>query len=277
MKSPKKIPNTIGKIVMIYGEPAVGKTVTAFASAPLPMAYLAGESRDYRISVKSAIEDAGRVELVEGKTWFPYEYSTWDDSLDFIYTHDFSPYATVMYDGLSHVMIGDLAEFIAQNSFEAQLMDLSGSKLPADIKEKQMKELKGIINRNKLSQEGYGAICPEMSRLFKGLGRIAQQGKLVIVTALLSEYPKWDLTMTAAPSFKGREFAQHFAGFCDLIGLVEHQYKDGGKVFPPIVSFEHPQEKNFVAKFTGVRPRKDGKPVKVVRMELDFNRIATEL
>lgn len=268
----------IGRIIMPYGEAGVGKTVSVFKSAPLPLAYLAGEPRPYRISARAA----ERPELIENKTWFPFEYTTWSECLDFILTHDFTKYATVVFDGLSHVMIGDLAESIAENSFEAQLRDLEGSNLAKDKKDKNIKELKSLINRNKLSQEGYGAISPEMSRLFKGLGLIAQQGALVIITARLAEYPKWNREMSAAPSLKGQEFSRHFAGFCDLIGLVEDRFQtpEGGgkprKVFPPKISFECDVDQQFVHKFTGIRPKKGDVPVDIVRIPLDFTRIMNE-
>ena len=286
MKAAKYDPDaSIGRIVLPYGETGVGKTVSIFASAPLPLAYLAGEPRPYRMSARAA----ERKELIEDETWFPFEYTTWSELLDFIFTNDFTKYATVALDGLSHIMIGDLAETIAEKSFEAQLQDLEGSTVAADIKNKAIKELKSIINRNKLSLEGYGAISPEMSRLFKGLGLIAQQGKLVIITAKLQEYPKWDRTASAAPSLKGQEFAKHFAGFCDLIGLVEERFevskdKNGNpiqgdkprKVFPPKISFECPADQTFIHKFTGVRPKKGGAPVELVRIPLDFKRIMDE-
>lgn len=82
----------------------------------------------------------------------------------------------------------------------------------------------------KLSQEGFGSLSIWMFRLTAALGRLSQQGKVVIVTALLQEAPKWNRELAAASALKGREFPVNMSGFFDLIGLVEPRVDDDGNV-----------------------------------------------
>jgi hypothetical protein len=97
-----------------------------------------------------------------------------------------------------------------------------------------------------------------MFRLTVGLGRLSRQGKIVIVTCLLQENPKWDRELAAAPALKGREFPVNMPGFFDLIGLVEPRTDAEGKIiYPPRVRFQSPDD-SFVAKFTGVGTKTQG-------------------
>jgi hypothetical protein len=109
-----------------------------------------------------------------------------------------------------------------------------------------------------MSLEGYGGLSSHMFRLTAALGRLSQAGKIVIVTALLTENPKWNRELAAAPALKGKEFPANMPGFFDLIGLVEHRKDDNGKlVYPPRVRFQSPDD-SFVAKFTGVGNKTQG-------------------
>ena len=83
-------------------------------------------------------------------------------------------------------------------------------------------------------------------------------GKVVIVTALLQENPKWNRELAAAPALKGREFPVNMPGFFDLIGLVESRTDGDGKlIYPPRVRFQSPDD-SFVAKFTGAGNKTQG-------------------
>jgi hypothetical protein len=150
----------------------------------------------------------------------------------------------VVVDSFSHLMSIGLSSEIEDQAFEAR-----------SEKERQMKSL---TSRTKLSQEGFGTLSSWMLRLTAALGRLSQGGKVVVVTALLDERPKWDRDMSCAPAFKGREYPTHCVGFFDLVGLVQQRTDDEGSViFPPRVRFQSPDD-SFVAKWTGVGSRTQG-------------------
>jgi hypothetical protein len=136
-----------------------------------------------------------------------------------------------------------------------------------DAKDDKEKAIKTIINSAKMSQEGFGGLASQMSRLVKVLGGLTKQGKDVILTALLAEHPKWDKDLAAAPALKGKEFPSNLPGSCDLIGYVRGRTKDGKKAFPPVVYFEA-QNDEYLCKFTGVRPEVD-----LVHVPLDLSLI----
>ena len=90
-------------------------------------------------------------------------------------------------------------------------------------------------------------------------------GKVVIVTALLSESPKWDRELAAGPALKGREFPINMPGFFDMIGLVEPRTDDEGNIiYPPRVRFQSP-DGSFVAKFTGSGKQTQG-PLNITKI-----------
>ena len=83
-------------------------------------------------------------------------------------------------------------------------------------------------------------------------------GKCVIVTALLSENPRYNRELSAAPALRGREFPANVPGFFDLIGLVQIRTDGEGEiVYPPLVRFQSP-DGSFLAKFTGTGNRTEG-------------------
>ena len=94
-----------------------------------------------------------------------------------------------------------------------------------EAKSAEEKRRKPIVSQTKLSPEGYGGLSSQMFRLMKTIGRLSEVGKIVIVTALLQQNPKWDHELAAAPALKGREFPTSMPGFFDLIGLVESRVK----------------------------------------------------
>ena len=119
-----------------------------------------------------------------------------------------------------------------------------------------------------MSQEGFGGLSSQMSRMFNLLGKLSMEGKVVIVSALLAENPKWDRELSAAPAFKGREFPTNMPAFVDMIGLVQKRFDEHGNiVYPPFVSFEG--DGSFICKFTGVK----NDPNKKAVGPLDFSRI----
>lgn len=186
--------------------------------------------------------------------------TTWDDMLKFatydIYTDQYkdvlASIKSIVVDSYSYLMNVVLSNEIEDQIFEAR-----------DAKERLVKPL---INKAKLSLEGYGGMAAQMVRATKAFQRLSLTGKIVVVTALLEENPKWDRDLAAAPRFKGREFSEDMPGLFDLIGLVRKRFDDkGNTVFPPHVAFEGV---GFLCKFTGVKP-----PGAVAQGDLDFGKI----
>jgi len=179
-------------------------------------------------------------------------YEDWSGLIAFVANpKNFERYATVIVDSYSHLMSVGLSTEIEDQAFEAR-----------DAKEKLVKPL---ASQTKLSQEGYGALSSLMFRLTAALGKLSRAGKIVIVTALLQENPKWNRELAAAPALKGREFPVNMPGFFDLIGLVEPRTDADGKIiYPPRVRFQSPDD-SFVAKWTGAGTRTQG-PLNITKI-----------
>jgi hypothetical protein len=198
--------------------------------------------------LKPSLDAAGRPDLDIDVA----VYEDWAGLMEFITTAgNFERHRTVVVDSYSHVMTVGLSSQIEDQAFEAR-------------SEKE-REVKPLVSQTKMSQEGYGGLASHMFRLTAALGRLSQAGKVVIVTALLSENPKWNRELAAAPALKGREFPVNMPGFFDLIGLVEPRVDGDGKIiYPPRVRFQSPDD-SFVAKFTGAGTKTQG--------PLDINKI----
>lgn len=237
--------NQPGRFIMIYGATGVGKTTSILQSALEPMIYIATEPR----SLKPSLDAAGRESLDIDVA----VYEDFNRLMEFVSDSvRFERYKTVVLDSYSHLMSIGLSVEIEDQAFEAR-----------SIRER---EVKPLVNRTKMSPEGFGGLASHMFRLTAALGRLSQAGKVVIVTALLSENPKWDRELAAAPALKGREFPINMPGFFDLIGLVEPRVDGDGKiVYPPLVRFQSP-DGSFVSKFTGKNTTKTQGPLNITKI-----------
>lgn len=184
--------------------------------------------------------------------------TTWDDMLRFVTSDIYNQTAflssikSIVVDSYSYLM-----NVVLSNEIEDEIFNTK------DAKEKLVKPL---INKAKLSLEGYGGMAAQMVRCTKALQKLSLTGKIVVITALLEENPKWDRDLAAAPRFKGREFSGDMPGLFDLIGLVRKRFDDqGNTMFPPHVAFEG---SGFLCKFTGVKA-----PGAVAQGALDFGKI----
>jgi hypothetical protein len=229
--------SSTGRLMMIYGPTGVGKTVSLIQTSPKPIMWIQTEAR----SLVPSIEAAGRDDLDLDIAI----YEDWEQLMEFIAKPDnFQRHKTVVVDSFSHLMSIGLSMQIEDQAFEAR-------------SEKE-KAVKSLTSKTKLSQEGFGTLSSWMFRLTAALGRLSQLGKLVIVTALLQETPKWNRELSAAPALKGREFPVNMPGFFDLIGMVEPRADpDGNIIYPPRVSFESP-DGSFVAKYSGAGNKRQG-------------------
>jgi hypothetical protein len=222
----------------------VGKTTSLLKSSPEPICYLQTEPR----SLKPSLEAAGRPDLDIDVL----VYEDWAGLIAFVADRkNFGRHRTIIVDSYSHLMAVGLSTEIEDQAHEART-------------EKE-RAVKPLASQTKLSQEGYGALSSLMFRLTAALGKLSRMGRIVIVTALLQESPKWNRELAAAPALKGREFPVNMPGFFDLIGLVEPRTDGEGRViYPPRVRFQSPDD-SFVAKWTGVGNKTQG--------SLDINKI----
>lgn len=245
-----------GKLILIYGETNVGKTTSVFQSAPEPILHLSCEMRNQKGNIEAVEKPNKNVKAnprpnVDIRIAY---YTNWDEMLEFLNEdQNVKESQTIFVDSFTFLMGVNLLDEIADQAFEAR----------ADGEKKKI--IKSLVGRTKVSEEGYGGLSNNMSRLMKVLGRLSTEGKTIICSALLDEHPKWDRALSAAPALAGKDFPKKMPGFFDLIGLVQPRIdKEGNVIYPPIVSFES-HDDSFKAKFTGKSDRKRG--------PLDFSKI----
>jgi hypothetical protein len=234
-----------GKVILLYGETGVGKTTSVLKTIPTGSLYISTEPRNPKISMKAANRKLDDVRV--------YEYNNWLELIGLVNDkQQMAEFANkcVVVDSLSYLMNVRLSNEIEDETFDAQ--------------DDERKAIKTIISSSKMSQEGFGGLASQMSRLTKALGDLTKQGTDIILVALLAEHPKWDRDLSAAPALKGIAYPSNLPGSCDLIGYVRSWSKDGRKQFPPLVYFEA-NDDEYLAKFTGVRPDVD-----IVRIPLDL-------
>lgn len=226
-----------GRLMLLYSEGGVGKTTSFMLTAPEPQLGILCEER----SITPVIEEAERVR--GGRINFDSVHiDCMDNLIEFIGSGaaKFKPYNSILLDGASSLMNIKLFGEILDEAFDAA---------------EDSKKVKPIAMRSKMSPEGYGALGREMLRIIPLLGRISKMGKLVVITSLLQETPKWNRALKAAPAFAGKFFSDNYQGEVDLIGLVEKRTdEEGNIVYPPMVSFESPDE-DFACKWSGIAPR----------------------
>ena len=231
-----KLPDQ-GKLILIYSDTGVGKTTSALQSAPDPILYLATEPRNPKVSIDAANRPGLDIDLAF--------YESWQDTMDFL-TDDKNTkrHNSIIADSFTYLMNVSLSSEIEDEAFDSR----------SDAE----KLVKPLVNQAKMTMEGYGGLSSQMFRMMKILGRLSTMGKVVIVTALMQEAPKWNRELAAAPAFRGREFPNNMPGFFDLIGFVQPRHdEDRNIVYPPWVSFESP-DGSFMAKYTGTGKRRAG-------------------
>ena len=234
-----------GRFMLIYGATGVGKTTSLLQSSPAPIMVIQTEMR----SLKPSLDAANRPDLDIDVA----VYEDWAGLMEFVANaKNFERHRTIVLDSYSHLMSVGLSSELEDQAFDAR--------------PPQEKLVKPLVNQTRLSQEGYGALSSLMFRLTAALGRLTRLGKIVIVTCLLQENPKWDRELAAAPALKGREFPVNMPGFFDLIGLVEPRTNgDGQVIYPPRVRFQSP-DGSFVAKYTGPPGGKTEGPLNIEKI-----------
>lgn len=231
---PDKKETKRGNFTLIYGKSGAGKTATVLQTAEDPIFWLLTERGQVDLTLKAI--NRPDLKLVVGY------YEGWDDLLDTIYAPNIFVDAgirTLLFDGLTHVMNIHLADEIMEEDYNAR--DTSKDKG------------KDLTMRTKMSQEGYGALSKQMSRLMKGFENLTKAGIDVVATARDQENPKWDRNLACAPALAGKEFPRDFKGFFDFIGLIETRMDEKGNVlYPPYISCN--DDGSYLSKWTGLQP-----------------------
>ena len=231
---PGSVEQRRGNFSLYYGKSGVGKTATILQTAQDPIFHLLAERGQEDLTIKAINKPDLR--LAVGY------YEGWDDLLETIYNTKLfidAKIATMLFDGLTHVMNIHLADEIMEEDFNAR-----------DTTKDKGKDL---TMRAKMSLEGFGAMSKQMSRLMKGFENLTKAGIDVICTARDQDNPKWDRSLACAPALSGKEFPRDFKGFFDFIGLVETRLDENGEVvYPPLVSFD--DDGSYLSKFTGCKP-----------------------
>lgn len=232
---PKDLPE-VGCFICEYGSPGVGKTVTTLKTLPSDILWIVTEPRDLRRPLEVAGRGEDEIDIA------PYE--NLQDLLDFLSdTSNFKRYRSVFYDSLSYTMNIELAKEIGLEAYESR--------------DKKSKVERPLASQMKTTQEGHGIRNTAIFRILNLLGNLVVNGKIVVVSCLELEHPKFDRALAAAPALSGREVPNSFPGFFDLIGRVFPNVNDEGQVvYPPIVSFQ--SDGSYMAKPTGNMAKKIG-------------------
>lgn len=272
-----------GKMILMYSETGAGKSTSAAQSLPTPIMYMCAEARNAELSF-----DASGRNIVLGdmsndlgniNDYVIVEYQDWYSMLDFlddtVSNCDKLPFKSYVLDGITQLTV-NLAEEISTAGYKASKVGQKGEELQKIIERK-------IIQEQKMSIEGFGALAAQMNRAIRLLGKLTQAGKYVIINALLEERPKWNVSLSAAPSLMGKKFGNDLPGACDLIGMTVRRYEEDEHgniiknriVFPPFAMFECEESEHFECKWTGPRIRirdRSGNdiPNALMRFPLDY-------
>lgn len=220
-----------GNFCLWYGKSGVGKSSTLIQTCEDPVFWLIAERGQVDLTIKAIARPDIKLKIGY--------YEGWDDLLDTVYDlKNFSKIKSVVFDGLTHVMNVHLADEILDENYEA----MDKNKIEKDL-----------TVRVKMSQEGYGAMSKQMTRLMKGFEQLTISGIDVHCTARDDQQPKWDRSLAAAPALAGKEFPRDMKGFFDFIGLLESRADERGEiVYPPLVSCD--DTGSYLSKWTGVKP-----------------------
>jgi len=234
----KELSSYQGKYICCYGQPKVGKTVSTLATAPDPILWLTVEPRDFQLSIDAAKRPKLKFELAV--------YEDFIDLINFLNDPEsFAKFTTVFFDGLSYLHNIVLPSEVQEEEYGA-------------LSDADKKKGKQIQSMTKVTLPQQGERNQGIFRILRLLGKNAvSKGKIVIVSCLEMERPKYDRELTAGPALSGREVPDNFPGFFDLIGRISPRLnKDEEVVYPPHISFEGAGE--YLAGYTGSKGKKQG-------------------
>jgi len=245
----KNLAEQQGNLLLAYGMAGCGKTATVIQTAQDPIVYITAEGR--KISTTKAAINRPDLKMKVGI------YEDFDNLIETCMNPDkFVGAKTIFLDSLTHLMMVHLSLEILQENFEARTA-------------KEQDEIqKALTAQVKLSMEGYGTLSGQMNRLMRALQKLTMSGYDVVCSARLTDRPKWNRALTAAPALMGQEFSKAMDGFFDFIGLLtpadidtdleplgpDATTADTWKRFAPMVSFN--TNEDYLAKWTGAMPPK---------------------
>jgi hypothetical protein len=260
----KSLSETQGNLLLVYAIAGGHKTCTTIQTAPDPITLLTAEGR----KIGTSIVAINRPEL-KMKVGV---YEGFNDLIDTVYdTKKFEGTKTVILDSLTHLMLVHLSQEVLQENYSAK-------------SEKEQEEImKALTVQVKMSQEGYGALSGQMTRLMRGLQGLTMAGYDVVCTARMADRPKWNRSLSAAPALMGQEFAKSMDGFFDFIGMIEPWEAPEGIEMPkhgastaetwnyyaPLISF-NPND-DYLAKWTGAMP-----PKGIIKRKFNVRKIFAE-
>lgn len=243
---PSQLPKT-GKLILLYGDTGLGKTVTSLKTLPKPILWITTEPRDLNGPMLAA--GIGEKDGIKEEDVFIVPYTDFMEVLEFLADNEYYPKVkSILFDSLSYFQGIQLTQEVIDENFD----------------NKTDKGTKIITAKAKNTQEGFGVVNNSVFRVLRLLGLQSSAGKAVVVTCLVTERPKYDRSMEAGPMLVGKQVPDQLPGFCDLIGYLRpRQDAEGHRVYPPHVSFK--EGEGYLAKYTGKDGKKEG--------PLDFGKI----
>ena len=226
---------------LIYGPPDSGKTYSVL-TCPEPIALINSESKDPLVSL--GVEASGKdITIIENANY--YETMEWLNG-----QVENPAYKTLYMDGLT-VAMSNYRSFLADDRAQIRWDKLT---------DKEKAIAKDLV-RDKLSIEmaDWGLMAEMMLRQTKLLNALSKKGVLVVATAIDTAYPKWDKSLSAAPSLLGQDYSKQIHGLFDFIGYIVQGWRLGedGTISPPRVSFHAPAGE-YLARASGKLSRVRG-------------------
>lgn len=241
--------STQGNLLLVYSITGAGKTVTVLQTCEDPVAYLTAEGR--KISTSMAAIARPDIKMLVGV------YTDFNDLIETcmnVPKFEKIGAKTIFFDSITHLMTVHLAHEILDENFNA--------KTP-----KEQDEIsKQLTMQVKMSQEAYGTLSGQMTRLMRAFQNLTMSGFDVVVSARSDDRPKWNRELSNGPALMGKEFSKSLDGFFDFICMLEPDDRDPEikgdlpgkgattaemwKYYAPYASYN--ANDDYLAKYTGV-------------------------
>ena len=212
-----------GICTLIYGPFGHGKTFSA-TTLPDKTAYIKTEPRDHKLVLGQFIDShPDRIDSFSPEG-FDDLMDTFNDWIPKAEKGEL-PYQNVFFDSASFFM----TELKMRYEDDRMQDRVNNKRTSGDL----------ITDRFHLVDADVGGLASAMTRLVAIMNKLAMYNINVIWTATVTENPKWNMALSAAPGFLYRQFPMILNGFFDFIGLIVQPWKlqDNGTVKPPVVSF----------------------------------------
>jgi hypothetical protein len=212
-----------GVCLLVYSAFGWGKTFSV-TTLPGKTAYIKTEPRDHKLVIGQWMEaNPGMIDAYIPKDFDDLmdTFNTWFQQAE---KNEF-PYENIFFDSASFFM-----QELKLTYEDARLMDrVTNKRTSGDL----------ITDRYHLVDADVGGIASVMTRLVAAMNRMAIYNVNIIWTATVVENPKYNMALSAAPSFLYRAFPQVVGGFFDFIGFITEPWriKDDGSIKPPVISF----------------------------------------